>query len=163
VKDFDNLSWNILMLMGGGLALGYAIQASSLLDIISSELANLVDGYSIWVVMLAFTILVLAVGTFISSTVAAIVVLPIVANVGANPDIDSARLLVLSCVIMCSGAMALPVSSFPNANSFAVKSESTDQSVLLVTDYLKVGLPIGVFLIIECQTILYAIALLLGY
>ena len=77
VKDFDNLSWNILMLMGGGLALGYAIQASSLLDIISSELANLVDGYSIWVVMLAFTILVLAVGTFISSTVAAIVVLPV--------------------------------------------------------------------------------------
>jgi len=163
VRDFDNLSWNILMLMGGGLALGYAIQASSLLDIISSQLASFVDQYSIWVVMLAFTILVLVVGTFISSTVAAIVVLPIVANVGANPALNSARLLVLACVIMCSGAMALPVSSFPNANSFAVKNESTGQSVLSVPDYLKVGLPIGVFLIIECQTILYVIALLLGY
>ena len=40
------------MLMGGGLALGYAIDASSLLTIISQELANLVDGYSVWVVML---------------------------------------------------------------------------------------------------------------
>ena len=52
VKDFDSLSWNILMLMGGGLALGYAIQASSLLDIISNELADLVEPYSVWIVML---------------------------------------------------------------------------------------------------------------
>jgi len=40
------------MLMGGGLALGYAIQASSLLDIISNELADLVEPYSVWIVML---------------------------------------------------------------------------------------------------------------
>lgn len=38
--------------MGGGLALGYAIDSSSLLDIISNELADLVSGYSVWVVML---------------------------------------------------------------------------------------------------------------
>jgi len=72
-------------------------------------------------------------------------------------------MLVLACVIMCSGAMALPVSSFPNANSFAVKNQDSGRSVLKVVDYLKVGLPIGVFLIAECQTILYVITTLLGY
>jgi len=161
VKDFDSLAWNILMLMGGGLSLGYAIQASSLLDIISNQLAELVDGLSVWVVMLAFSLLVIAIGTFISSTVAAIVVLPIVANVGQQ--IGHARLLVYVCVIMCSGAMALPVSSFPNANSFAVKDDKSGRSVLYVTDYLKVGLPVAVFLIINSQTVLFGLATLLNF
>ena len=52
IKDFDNLPWNILMLMGGGLALGYTIQASSLLDVVSTWLAQLVSGLSVWVVLL---------------------------------------------------------------------------------------------------------------
>jgi len=163
VKDFDSLSWNILMLMGGGLSLGYAIQASSLLDIISSQLADLVDGLSVWVVMMAFSGLVIIIGTFISSTVAAIVILPVVANVGSQIGSGHARLLVFACVVMCSGAMGLPVSSFPNANSYAVKNEKTGKSVLSVVDYLKVGLPVGILVLANGGTVLFGMATLLGF
>lgn len=163
VSDFDSLAWNILMLMGGGLALGYDIQASSLLQIIADQIADVLGDSSVWVVMLAFVLLVIAVGTFISSTVAAIVILPIVAEVGNSLDPPHANMLVFAAVVMCSGAMALPVASFPNANSFAVKNEQTNLSYLRVTDYLLVGLPVGLMLVVMCQTILYAETSLFGY
>ena len=31
------------------------------------------------------------------------------------------KVIVIGCAIMCSGAMALPVSSFPNANSYSIR------------------------------------------
>mmetsp|Transcript_14052 Transcript_14052/g.55353 ORF Transcript_14052/g.55353 Transcript_14052/m.55353 type:complete len:563 (+) Transcript_14052:126-1814(+) len=163
VRDFDSLAWSILMLMGGGLALGYAIQASELLDIVAGEIAGALGDASVWVIMLVFSALVLVVGTFISHTVSAIVILPIVAQVGRDLPEDHSRLLVFACVIMCSAAMALPVSSFPNANSFAVKNEATKKSRLGVADYLKAGIPMSLVLLFLAQTLLYGITYVLGF
>lgn len=163
VRDFDSLAWSILMLMGGGLALGYAIQTSQLLDIVAGEIAGALGGASVWVIMLVFSGLVLSVGTFISHTVSAIVILPIVAKVGRDLPDDHSRLLVFACVIMCSAAMALPVSSFPNANSFAVKNEATKKSRLGVADFLKAGIPMSVSLLCLSQTLLYGLTYVLGF
>ena len=78
------------MLMGGGLALGYAIQASELLDIVAGEIAGALGGASVWLIMLVFSALVLSVGTFISHTVSAIVILPVSAP--PSPLLRSAAL-----------------------------------------------------------------------
>merc|ERR1711916_377399 len=45
-SDFDTLAWSVLMLMGGGIALGYAIQTSNLLEIIASSIASFVGEQS---------------------------------------------------------------------------------------------------------------------
>ena len=116
-------------------------------------------------------------GTFISHTVAAIVILPvrhlrstpfteangptkIAASVGQA--IGHAELLVFAGVVMASSAMSLPVSSFPNANSFAVKNGETGRNLLKVSDFLSTGVIIGLLLLAEGQTVLFLTASLFG-
>lgn len=119
-NDFHNtLNWSVLILIGGGLALGHVMERSFLLQIFSKEVERLLVGASMWVLNLAFCLVMAVVGNFVSSTVAAIVLLPVVASVGKS--VGKANLMILTSVIMDSAAMALPVSSFPNANSFAVQ------------------------------------------
>lgn len=114
----QELNWSVLILIGGGLALGHVMQRSFLLEIMSGAVETFFQGAGLWTFMMAFCMIMAVVGNFMSSTVAAIVILPVVANIGQTIGHPSA--LIVSCVLMNCCAMALPVSSFPNANSFAV-------------------------------------------
>mmetsp|Transcript_39797 Transcript_39797/g.62131 ORF Transcript_39797/g.62131 Transcript_39797/m.62131 type:complete len:132 (-) Transcript_39797:9-404(-) len=78
--------------------------------------------------MTAFSMFMAIVANFISSTVAAIIVLPVVASVGKS--VGHAASMIVSSVLMDSAAMALPVSSFPNANSFAVLRRNVPEANL---------------------------------
>ena len=160
VQEFDSLSWSVLLLMGGGLALGYAIQASQLLDITAMSLSNLVSHSSPWVILLAFSSLMGIMANFISSTVAAVIILPVMAVVGAEHH--HMRMLVINSALMCSGAMALPVSSFPNANSFSIV-DSTKKPYAPTSEYIRAGLPMTLFSVIGCLTLGFAVSLGLGY
>eukprot|EP00041_Stephanoeca_diplocostata_P005758 m.68100 g.68100 ORF g.68100 m.68100 type:complete len:217 (-) comp15979_c0_seq4:134-784(-) len=139
--DFNALSWDTLMLMGGGLSLGTAVESSGLLLTVGNAMAAFTSTASVFVVLLCFTSLVAAVATVISSTVAAALLLPIVATVGMG--IGHAKMLVILCAMMTSGAMGLPVSSFPNANA---KAQGTPAGVSLLkgVDFLKTGVPMTV-------------------
>eukprot|EP01104_Vermistella_antarctica_P018473 TRINITY_DN6860_c0_g1_i1.p1 TRINITY_DN6860_c0_g1~~TRINITY_DN6860_c0_g1_i1.p1 ORF type:complete len:557 (+),score=119.60 TRINITY_DN6860_c0_g1_i1:241-1911(+) len=150
VQDFDSLAWNVLMLMGGGLALGFAIQNSMLLEVVTEQLKNWLANADTWITNLVFASLVVFVGSFISSTVAAIIICPVLASLGDS--IDHVRLLVVTGAVMCSGAMMLPVSSFPNANSFSI-SDADHRLYLTVLDYIKAGVPCGLCVLFLVQTI----------
>ena len=139
VKEFNSLSWSVLILIGGGLSLGVAIQSSNLLNITSQQISHMVAGLPLWAVSVAFTALLLLAGNVISSTVAAIVVFPVVAAVGHA--LGHARLLVFAAALMDSGAMMLPVSSFPNANAYAV-TDRDGKLFLDVFHYLRSGVPV---------------------
>lgn len=49
-SDYESLSWSVLTLIGGGVAIGVAATDSQLLSILSTGLADLVGGSSPWVV-----------------------------------------------------------------------------------------------------------------
>lgn len=85
-NDFKSLSWDVLVLLGGGLVLGEAIQGSSLLSIIAKGISEIVKGQHVWVIMVAFSMMMWAFGNFISHTVAAIIILPVVAEVACAVD-----------------------------------------------------------------------------
>ena len=119
--DFNSLSWDTLILLGGGLSLGVCVDSSGLLVVVGEVMENMLEGASAYVVILAFTGLVGVLANFISSTVAAVLLMPVVVHVGVA--IGQPELLVMLCAFMTSGAMGLPVSSFPNANSFAVRDK----------------------------------------
>jgi di/tricarboxylate transporter len=53
------------------------------------------------------------------------------------------KLLVMGSALMCSGAMGLPVSGFPNMNAIALEDQ-TGQPYLKTLDFLKVGVPSSV-------------------
>ena len=129
-EDFNNFLWTIIMLAAGGLALGKAVSSSGLLHTIAGNITERVAGMSLYGVLVVFAALILVVATFISHTVAALIVLPLVRQVGSGLAEPHPNLLVMGSALMCSAAMGLASSGFPNM--------STSLSPLVVLSYLLV-------------------------
>ncbi len=109
-EDFRNLSWDVLFMLGGGLCLGVGLQASGL----TNEMLGLVAEDANYLVVLVSVALVgLIMSTFISNTATANLLIPLV--VSFNTEIG---LFAVTVALACSSAMALPVSTPPNAIAF---------------------------------------------
>lgn len=113
-EDFNNFLWTIIILAAGGLSLGKAVSSSGLLHTIANTITEKVEGMSLYGVMVVFAALILVIATFISHTVAALIILPLVQQVGAGMKEPHPNLLVMGSALMCSAAMGLPTSGFPN-------------------------------------------------
>lgn len=119
-EDFNNFLWTIIILAAGGLSLGKAVNSSGLLHTIAESITSSVDGMSLYGVLIVFAGLILVVATFISHTVAALIVLPLVQQVGQGMAEPHPNLLVMGSVLMASAAMGLPTSGFPNMSKFSL-------------------------------------------
>ncbi|KAK4923798.1 hypothetical protein LTR28_012457 [Elasticomyces elasticus] len=117
-EDFNNFLWTIIILAAGGLALGKAVNSSGLLHTIALAITDKVEHLSLYGVLVVFCALIMVVATFISHTVAALIVLPLVQQVGQGMAEPHPNLLVMGSVLMASAAMGLPTSGFPNMNTF---------------------------------------------
>lgn len=115
LDDFKKLPWNTVWLVAGGTALGAAVQSSHLLGFVSSQMSARMEDSSTWFAFLLVVAFMGAVSQGISHTVSAIIVLPLVQRVGNQ--LGDSRLLVMGAVLACSGAMGLPISSFPNMSA----------------------------------------------
>jgi phosphate transporter len=60
------------------------------------------------------------VSTFISHTIAAVLLVPIAAELGRSLDGDHDRLLILITGLICSTGMGMPVSGFPNQTAYGI-------------------------------------------
>ncbi|KAF8934373.1 low-affinity phosphate transporter [Haplosporangium bisporale] len=161
-EDFNNFLWTVIILALGGIALGKAVESSGLLHMIAMEVQKYVADMSAFSVCCVFAGMVLVIATFISHTVGALIILPIVAQVGANLPEPHSRLLVMSAALMCSGAMGLPVSGFPNMNAIMMEDEM-GQQYLYTADFLKVGVPSSVVACMTIVTLGYALMSMLGW
>ena len=140
-EDFKRLDWNILMLLGGGASLGDAVKSSGLLATLANKISEVfgTEGQStttLWLEFMFFSLVVVVLANFISHTVAAITMMPVVAKVGAMSSPKQTVNFVLGSVLMDSAACALPVSSFPNVIAYGV-TDADGQQYLQVSDYLK--------------------------
>ncbi|KAI8375606.1 SPX domain-containing protein [Choanephora cucurbitarum] len=160
--DFNNFLWNVIMLAMGGIALGKAVESSGLLKTIASQIETLVQGFSAFEVLFVFSCLVLVIATFISHTVAALIVLPIVAEVGSQLADPQPRMLVMGTAFVCSAAMGLPVSGFPNMNAISQENE-LGKPYLSTKDFLINGVPSSIFAMLCIATIGYGLMALIGF
>ncbi|OQO09176.1 hypothetical protein B0A48_06067 [Cryoendolithus antarcticus] len=143
-EDFNNFLWTIIILAAGGLALGKAVNSSGLLHTLASSLTSQIDGLGLYPTFLIFTALITVVATFISHTVAALIVLPLVAQVGSSMAEPHPNLLVMGCVLMASAAMGLPTSGFPNMTAIMMEDPQTGVRYLQVRHFLTRGVPSSV-------------------
>ncbi|KAL8824275.1 MAG: hypothetical protein Q9191_005168 [Dirinaria sp. TL-2023a] len=153
-EDFNNFLWTIIILAAGGLSLGKAVSSSGLLDTIAGGITERVGGMSLYGVLVVFTALILVVATFISHTVAALIILPLVQQVGQGMEEPHPNLLVMGSALMCSAAMGLPTSGFPNMTAIMMESE-TGHRYLRVQHFLTRGIPSSI--------ITFAVVISVGY
>lgn len=109
--DIQKIDWNVLILMWGGLALGKAMDVSQLTDVLISFPLFSMEGA---IIIFLFAILALVLSTFMSNTATANLLIPIVLSIpGQDP-----MLMAITVALACSFAMALPISTPPNAMAF---------------------------------------------
>lgn len=118
-EDFNNFPWTIIILAAGGLSLGKAVNSSGLLHTVTEAITVRVQELSLYAILVVFSSLILVIATFISHTVAALIILPLVYDVGKRLEEPHPNLLVMAGVLMCSAAMALPTSGFPNMSKLS--------------------------------------------
>jgi len=135
--------WTIVFLAMGGIALGKGVVSSGLLEIMDVLIRDLVDGFSLYSVVLIlspvvlvrislpcyglvslidvfqfFLLLVLfplqVISTFISHTIASVLLVPIAKEVGQSLPGNHANVLIFITGLLCSAGMGMPVSGFPN-------------------------------------------------
>jgi sodium-dependent dicarboxylate transporter 2/3/5 len=131
VEDLRALSWDVLLLMGGGGCLGVAIDVSGLDDWIIGNIP--LHDSSVFTVMVAFGLLAIVMSSVMSNTATANLLLPIVMGLA----ISSVTPVMIGVAFACSLAMPLPISTPPNAMAFGTGELKT-------IDMLKPGLVIAV-------------------
>jgi sodium-dependent dicarboxylate transporter 2/3/5 len=123
------LPWGLLLLFGGGLAIGMAFQASGL----SKEIGGLLSGIVAWDLLAVVAVVALTV-TFLtevtSNTATTNILLPILAaaSMGSGGAIPPECLMV-PAAISASCAFMLPVATVPNAVVFGTDYITTSRMV----------------------------------
>lgn len=162
VDDVNNFPWTIILLAMGGLALGKAVSSSGLLSTIAKALQKKVMGFDAFVILLIFGLLVLVVATFVSHTVATIIIVPLVKEVGEAMEHPHPLLLVMGTALLASAAMGLPTSGFPNVTAISMTDE-VGKRYLTVNTFITRGVPASFIAFIFVATLGYGIMSALSF
>lgn len=128
-SDLKNISWDVLWLVSGGIALGLGLEATGLaqhlIDVIPFQ------EFSPILIVLLTTAIAVLMANFMSHTATANLLLPLVAALGVSlSSLDAFggnQMLILAATFSCSIGMALPISTPPNALAFATGNIETKQ------------------------------------
>jgi solute carrier family 13 (sodium-dependent dicarboxylate transporter), member 2/3/5 len=138
-KDLKQMDWDVLWLVAGGLALGSGLKATGL----SKSLVEVIpfDSMSGVMIIAVGASVAMAMSTFMSNTATAALILPIMAALGTGlPELAAmggTQMIVIACTFACSMAMAMPISTPPNALAYATGFLSTK-------DMGKAGIFVGI-------------------
>ena len=120
-KDLQRMSWDVLWLVSGGIALGLGLEQSGLAQ-------HLIDSipfaeFNAYVLVFSATLATILMATFMSHTATANLLMPIMAVLGTTlPSLEplgGARMIILAVAFSSSLAMSLPISTPPNAMAHA--------------------------------------------
>ncbi|MCG6156526.1 SLC13 family permease [Rubinisphaera margarita] len=113
VAELRNLSWDVLLLMGGGLCLGEVLATSGFAGTLVSWLPT--EELSVYGTMVFFGCTACLLSSVMSNTATANLILPVAASLSLEPM----RPILIGIAFACTLAMPLPVSTPPNALVFS--------------------------------------------
>lgn len=112
------IPWGMLLLFGGGFAMANAFGSTKLADWLGVSLSGWISGQSPFIILLMVCALVTALTEFTSNTATANMLMPVLAAVAIQSDIDP-RLLLIPATVSASCGFMMPVGTPPNAIVFA--------------------------------------------
>jgi solute carrier family 13 (sodium-dependent dicarboxylate transporter), member 2/3/5 len=132
--DLKIISWDVLWLVSGGIALGLGLENTGLAQHFIDAIPF--GDFPAMVLIISATMLAVIMANFISNTATANLLLPIVAALASSIDslqaFGGVKNLVIMTALSCSMGLLLPVSTPPNALAFGTGYFETK-------DMVKVG------------------------
>jgi phosphate transporter len=110
------------------------------------------DQFALLLAELLLTTLIIS--TFVSHTVAALILMPLLVELGAQ--VGDAAGVGVTAAFAISAAMALPFSSFPNV-LILTATDDLDNQYLQVNDFLISGLPMSLIATVTIGTFGYGL------
>ncbi|RPD54787.1 Sodium/sulfate symporter [Lentinus tigrinus ALCF2SS1-7] len=160
--DFDQFLWTVVFIAMGGIALGNGVTNSGLLEVLGDGIRELISDMELYPVVLLLSAIVLVISTFISHTIASVLLVPIAKEVGKNmPGGDYSNLLIFITGLICSTGMGMPVSGFPNQTA-ATQEDEMGQLYLSNVDFLKNGVPASIIAAMVVATVGYLLMRAIG-
>jgi sodium-dependent dicarboxylate transporter 2/3/5 len=131
-EDFGKFDWDILVLVGGGLSLGSAIESSGLNIVIAEFMKDLILGNSLFLILFIVSIFSILMTLFSSNTGTAAFLIPAVIPLSTALGID-VRILVILTGISVSLDFLVPIGTPPNAVAYST-------GYIHIKDMIKVGI-----------------------
>lgn len=143
--DMKKMSWDVLWLVSGGIALGLALEKTGL----AARLVHSIPfaDYSALAVLLGAVVLTLLMANFMSHTATANLLLPLMAALAGTVSGLNEVMLILAVTFAASLGMALPISTPPNALAHATGMVESSQMA-------KTGAWLGIIGVVLCLLML---------
>lgn len=153
-EDIKKLDWPVLWMVAGGFALGTGMKKSGLAEALVNSIPF--AEWNVFAVVVGAGLICWLLSTFISNSASAALMVPILVTVGTGMSEQLApfggvAMLVVGLALSASFAMALPISTPPNAIAYSTGLVKTSQMT-------KIGLIVGVIAL----TLAYSMLFLLG-
>ncbi len=136
--DLKSISWDVLWLVAGGIALGMSLTQTGLADVFVSNIPF--STFPLIVLFLITAGLGILIANFMSNTATANLLIPIIAVIGSSVPalqaIGGGSLLILIAAFSVSLGMCLPISTPPNALAYST-------GLITTKDLTRTGLMIG--------------------
>ncbi|MGJ8725415.1 MAG: SLC13 family permease [Roseibacillus sp.] len=129
-EDIRALPWDVLLLLAGGLSLGVGVQESGLAEWLAGKVPGTLGGLAM---AMAFGTIAVVLSNLMSNTATAAMLVPLAISIAPHENVP---LVLLAIALSCSMAMALPISTPPNAIVYG-----SDR--LQARDFLLPGLVMG--------------------
>ena len=126
--DIKNGKWGSLLLIGGGLSLGKALEVTGLVNVISDMLMNLTSGGSGLIAIIIVVVAGLGISIIASNTASAGIFLPIAIGLGQKIGF-SPVILAVAVGISTSLDFMLPVGTPPNAIAYSTGKVSMAEMI----------------------------------
>lgn len=137
-EDLKLIGWDVLWLVGGGIALGLGLEKSGLAKNIITHIPF--ETFHPWVVIVGAGLIGFVMANFMSHTATANLLLPLLAAIGAAVpgmvEFGGNDLMILATTLAISLGMSLPISTPPNALAHAT-------GIITTKDLIKLGVVIG--------------------
>jgi len=128
-EDLKRLSWDVLWLVSGGIALGLALEQSGLAQHIIESIPF--GDFSPYLILSFSALLAVVMANFMSNTATANLLLPLMAALGTSISslevLGGAKAILLGVTLAASLGMSLPISTPPNALAHATGEVQTEQ------------------------------------
>lgn len=138
--DIKTIDWSLLWMVAGGFALGTGMKESGLAKAMVQSIPF--SEFPVFIVLIGAGLLCWLLSTFISNSASAALMVPILITVGQGMEehlapIGGLTTLIVGIALCASFAMALPISTPPNAIAYSTGLVKTSQMA-------RVGLLVGI-------------------
>ncbi len=113
-SDFHKISWGTLILIGGGIAIGMAIDQSNIDSNLTGFLGSILSNHPLITIILLLGVVGIMLTSFLSNTAASAVLIPIITSLSITLGIDMTNLVVAGAIGVSMDFM-LPMGTPPSA------------------------------------------------